>query len=300
MQVAYHCLFAMIVFVSLVMRMKHTKLSSSSREKKRDKLKLKEGDEKRLQAMHANERKAETYNVVKTDIKESEADVIKRDEEIKACFEKTIQKLVGLLKNKKQVIRDLAEQLERLGRRRDHIAAEIVDGLHGCEEISKSLIYEYLDDKYKDQTQAQRRKGKKNPVPVSGTEPATEQEQDDIVPPPVIKTSVSSQEMVEPAPETQEVGGGSGITLSPQPEQSANTEPGTESTMPQPQQSETSEPAQASANQVSQSELELEFIVPKPRYDGLRHAMDYSENLIYVTFDKSGTFMRARPDTFDS
>ena len=106
--------------------------------------------------------------------------------------------------------------------------------------------------------------------------------------------------MVEPAPEsqaeTQEVGGGRGITLSPQPEQSANTEPGTESTMPQPQQSKTSEPA--SADQVSQSELE--FIVPKPRYDCVRHAMDDSENLIYITFDKSGTFMRARPDTFDS
>src|SRR5215469_15024701 len=245
----------MIVFVSLVMRMKHTK-KNSSREKKRDKLELKEEEEKRLQPMQANERKAETYNTIKTDIKETEADVIKRDEEIKACFEKTIQKLDGFLKNKKQVIRDLAEQLERLGRRRDHIAAEIVDGLYGCEEISKSLIYEYLDDKYKDQTQAQRRKGKKNPVPVSGTEPATEQEQEDVVPPPVIEKLVSGQEMVEPAPETQEVGGGSGITLSPQPEQSANTEPGTESTMPQPRQSETSEPAQASADQVSQSELE--------------------------------------------
>jgi hypothetical protein len=146
--------------------MKHTK-KNSSREKKRDKLELKEEEEKRLQAMQVNECKAETYDVVKTDI-ETEADVIKRDEEIKACFEKTVQKLDGLLKNKKQVIRDLAEQLERLGRRRDHIAAEIVDGLHGCEEISKSLIYEYLDDKYKDQTQAQRRKGKKNSVPVSG------------------------------------------------------------------------------------------------------------------------------------
>jgi len=277
--------------------MKYTK-KNSSKEKKRDKLDLKEEEEEHIQAMQANERKAETSNVVKTDIKETEADVIKRDEEIKACFEKTIQKLDGLLKNKKQVIRDLAEQLERLGRRRDHIAAEIVDGLYGCEEISKSLIYEYLDDKYKDQTQAQRRKGKKNPVPVSGTEPATEQEQEDIVPPPVIKTLVSGQEMVEPAPEsqaeTQEVGGGSGITLSPQPEQSANTK----STMPQPQQSETSEPAQASADQVSQSELEC--IVPKPRYDGLRHAMDDSENLIYVTFDKSGIFMRARPDTCHS
>jgi hypothetical protein len=89
---------------------------------------------------------------------------------------------------------------------------------------------------------------------------------------------------------TQKVGGSSdsGIDTDAPPlqsEQSANTEPGTEPTMQQPQQSET-------------SQSDLEFIVPKIRYGGLRHAMDESENLIYLTFSKSGTFMRARSDTF--
>ena len=53
-----------------------------------------------------------------------------------------------------------------------------------------------------------------------------------------------------------------------------------------------------SADHVSQSELEL--IVPKSGYDDLRHAMDKSENLIYVSFGKSRTFLRARPDIFDN
>jgi hypothetical protein len=53
-----------------------------------------------------------------------------------------------------------------------------------------------------------------------------------------------------------------------------------------------------SADHVSESELEL--IVPKRGYDDLRHAMNESENLIYLIFDKSGTFVRARPDIFDS
>jgi hypothetical protein len=53
-----------------------------------------------------------------------------------------------------------------------------------------------------------------------------------------------------------------------------------------------------STDHVSQSELEL--IVPKSGYDDLRHAMDKSENLIYVSFGKSRTFLRARPDIFDS
>ncbi|MGB8935130.1 MAG: hypothetical protein WCC17_08500 [Candidatus Nitrosopolaris sp.] len=83
----------------------------------------------------------------------SETGAIKRDEEISACFDRAKENLNGLLKSKRHVIRDLAEELEQLGRRIDNIAAEIVDGLHGCEEISNSLIYSYLDDKYKDQTQ---------------------------------------------------------------------------------------------------------------------------------------------------
>ena len=53
-----------------------------------------------------------------------------------------------------------------------------------------------------------------------------------------------------------------------------------------------------SADHVSQSELE--FIVTKARYDDLRHAMNESDNLIYLIFDKSGTFMHSRPDIFDS
>ncbi|MGB6528568.1 MAG: hypothetical protein WBF33_10715 [Candidatus Nitrosopolaris sp.] len=53
-----------------------------------------------------------------------------------------------------------------------------------------------------------------------------------------------------------------------------------------------------SADHVSQSELE--FIVTKARYDDLRHAMNESDNLIYLIFDKSGTFVHTRPDIFDS
>jgi hypothetical protein len=49
---------------------------------------------------------------------------------------------------------------------------------------------------------------------------------------------------------------------------------------------------------VSVSELEL--IVPKSGYDDLRRAMDKSENLIYLIFDKSGTFMHTRPDIFNN
>ena len=53
-----------------------------------------------------------------------------------------------------------------------------------------------------------------------------------------------------------------------------------------------------SADHVSQPELR--FIATKTRYDDLRHAMNESENLIYLIFDKSGTFMHARPDILDS
>jgi hypothetical protein len=51
-----------------------------------------------------------------------------------------------------------------------------------------------------------------------------------------------------------------------------------------------------SADRVSQSELE--FIVAKTRYDDIRHAIDESENLIKLIFDRIGTFMRAVPDIF--
>jgi hypothetical protein len=53
-----------------------------------------------------------------------------------------------------------------------------------------------------------------------------------------------------------------------------------------------------SADHVSQSELE--FIVTKARYDDLRHAMNESDNLIYLIFDRSGAFVHTRPDIFDS
>ena len=49
-----------------------------------------------------------------------------------------------LLTSKKQVIKDLARELERLGRPVDHIAAEIVHELRNCEELSRSQIYSTL------------------------------------------------------------------------------------------------------------------------------------------------------------
>ena len=114
------------------------------------------------------ERKVEN----RADEYESETGAIRRDEEISACFDRAKKNLNGLLKSKRQVIRDLACELQRLGRPVDHIAAEIVHELRNCEELSRSQIYSYLDDKYKNQTQAQRRKGKKdsNPDPKTGTE----------------------------------------------------------------------------------------------------------------------------------
>jgi hypothetical protein len=112
---------------------------------------------------------------------EDEVNDIKRkqDDEISACFEAAKQKIGRLLTSKKQTIKDLAHELERLGRPVDHIAAEIVHELRECEELSKSLIYSYLDEKYKDPSHASRRKGKKtkNFVPETGTESATEEDQ---------------------------------------------------------------------------------------------------------------------------
>jgi hypothetical protein len=54
--------------------------------------------------------------------------------------------------------------------------------------------------------------------------------------------------------------------------------------------------AMQSADEISESELE--FILPKTRYDDVRHAMIESENQIHLVFDKSRTFMRAIPDIF--
>jgi hypothetical protein len=166
--------------------------SDESRQEEKERLTEKENqrwdqleDEERrsLLAAQTNEHEAETENVVMTNVNnqrlETETDAIKRkqDEEISACFEAAKQKLGRLLKSKKQIIKDLARELERLGRPVDHIAAEIVHELSNCEELSRSQIYSYLDDKYKNQTQAQRRKGKKesNPDPKTGTESPSEQ-----------------------------------------------------------------------------------------------------------------------------
>src|SRR5215471_6125575 len=165
MQAAYRCLFAMIVFVSLVMRMKYTKKNSSKEVKQCS-------NTKHSRSLDMQQQDSSKSN-------ENEANAIKRtpDEEIKACFEAAKQKLDGLLKSRKQVIQDLARELERLGRRTEDIAAEIVHGLRNCEELSRSQIYSYLDDKYKNQTQAQRRKGKEeiNPDPKTGTESSLKQ-----------------------------------------------------------------------------------------------------------------------------
>jgi hypothetical protein len=51
-----------------------------------------------------------------------------------------------------------------------------------------------------------------------------------------------------------------------------------------------------SADQVSKSELE--FTVAKERYQEIENAMHKSKNLVYLIFDKSRTFLRARPDAF--
>ena len=48
-----------------------------------------------------------------------------------------------------------------------------------------------------------------------------------------------------------------------------------------------------SADQVSNSELE--FTVAKERYQEIEKAMHGSKNLVYLIFDKSRTFLRARP-----
>lgn len=52
------------------------------------------------------------------------------------------------------------------------------------------------------------------------------------------------------------------------------------------------------ADQVSKTELE--FTVPKERYQEIEKAMHESKNLVYLIFDKSRTFLRARPDVFSS
>jgi hypothetical protein len=71
----------------------------------------------------------------------TEADAVKRkrDEEISTCFERARENLNGLLRSKKQVIRDLAHELERLGRPVDHIAVAI------C--MTELTVYLYANSK---------------------------------------------------------------------------------------------------------------------------------------------------------
>ena len=124
----------MTVFVSLVMRMKYTKKNSSKEVKQSGNTKHSKSSDMQQDSSKSNE---DEVNAIKR----------KQDDEISACFEAAKQKIGRLLTSKKQTIKDLARDLERLGRPVDHIAAEIVHELRNCEELSRSQIYSYLDDK---------------------------------------------------------------------------------------------------------------------------------------------------------
>jgi len=235
---------------------------------------------------------------------ENEANAIKRtpDEEIKACFEAAKQKLDGLLKSRKQVIQDLARELERLGRRTEDIAAEIVHELRNCEELSRSQIYSYLDDKYKNQTQAQRRKRKKesNPDPKTGTESSLEQRitvgnkgrQ-------TIYNEHDSQELKEPA-DTPAVSvtsnQQSNLTNLQKSDWNPDPKTGTEFLSPEQGKIEQSTNTNTSAFDPLQTASEFEFIIPKEKYEMVRDAMDKSESAIFVKCDGSKKFVRVMPD----
>jgi hypothetical protein len=81
----------MIVFVSLVMRMKYTKKNSSKEDS---------GNAKHSRSLDLQQDSSKSN--------EDEANTIKRtpDEEIKACFETAKQKIGRLLTSKKQTIKD--------------------------------------------------------------------------------------------------------------------------------------------------------------------------------------------------
>jgi len=237
---------------------------------------------------------------------ENEANAIKRtpDEKIKACFEAAKQKLDGLLKSRKQLIQDLARELERLGRRTEDIAAEIVHELRNCEELSRSQIYSYLDDKYKNQAQAQRRKGKKalNRDPKTGTESPLEQ---------TITVGNSGrqtiynehdfQELKEPA-DTPAVSVTSNqqSNLANLQKSDWNPDPktGTESLSPEKGKIDQSNSinANTSASDPIQTASEFEFIIPKEKYQMVRDAMEKSQCAIFVKCDGSKKFARAVAD----
>ena len=224
------------------------------------------------------------------------------DEEIKACFEAAKQKLDGLLKSRKQVIQDLARELELLGRRREDIAAEIVHELRNCEELSRSQIYSYLDDKYKNQTQAQRRKGKKesNLDPKTGTESPLKQtitvgnngRQ-------TISNEDDTQELKEPAETPAEyVTSNQQSNLANLQKSDWNPDPktGTGSLSQEQRKTEQSTNTNSSASEPLQTVSEFEFIIPKEKYEMVRDAMDKSKNVIFVKCDESKKFVRAVPD----
>jgi hypothetical protein len=269
----------MIVFVSLVMKMKYTKKNSSKEVKHC-------GNTKHSRSLDMQQQDSSKSN-------ENEANAIKRtpDEEIKACFEAAKQKLDGLLKSRKQVIQDLARELERLGRRTEDIATEIVHELRNCKELSRSQIYSYLDDRYKNQTQAQRRKGKKesNPDPKTGTESPLEQ---------TITVGNNGRQTIYNEHDSQELREAAdtpavSVTSDQQSNltnlQKSNWNPdpktGTEFLSPEQRKTEQSTKSNTSASEPLQTASEFEFIIPKEKYEMVRDAMDKSKSLIFVKCD---------------
>jgi hypothetical protein len=257
----------------------------------------------------------------------SKANVIKRtrDEEIKACFDAAKQNLDGLLKSKKQVIQDLARELERLGRRREDIAAEIVHELRNCEELSRSQIYSYLDDKYKNQTQAQKRKGKKESIPDPKTGTESPQELPITIDNDGQQTTSNehdTQELKEPADtpaESVTSNQQSNLTNLQKSDWNPDPKTGTESLLPEQGTTQLEEDSDKHNNALYEENAELkealsrqnaftkaneislheiERIIPKEKYPNLEEAMQKSRDSIYVVFNKSGMFERAIPDIF--
>jgi hypothetical protein len=202
------------------------------------------------------------------------------------------QKLDGLLKSRKQVIQDLARELERLGRRTEDIAAEIVHELRNCKELSRSQIYSYLDDKYKNQTQAQRRKGKKaSPLEQTITVGNNGRQ--------TIYNEHDLQELKEPA-DTPAVSVTSiqQSNLANLQKSDWNPDPktGTEFLSPEKGKIEQSTNTNTSTSDPLQTASEFEFIIPKEKYEMVRDAIDKSESAIFVKCDGSNKFVRVMPD----
>jgi hypothetical protein len=271
----------MIVFVSSVMRMKHTKKNSSEEVKHSGNTKHSKSSDMQQASSKSNE---------------DEANAIKRtpDEEIKACFEAAKQRLDGLIKSRKQVIQDLARELELLGRRREDIAAEIVHELRNCDELSRSQIYSYLDDKYKNQTQAQRRKGKKesNPDPKTGTEFPLEQ---------TITVRNNGRQTISNDHDTQELK----ESVETPAEYVASNQ---QSNLVNLQKSDWNPDPKTGTGSLSQEQIKTEqstntntsasepLQTVSEKYEMVRDAMDESKNVIFVKCDESKKFVHAVPD----